>query len=454
MSSSPYRRRGALALILLALAACGGSRPQPPEVRALLDDWQRLDATAVDARIRAAGSDLSTTPLFALDDGIALDEAEIVALVLNPALRLTRAQAGVAAAALPGAGRWDDPGVDLRVERILADVDEPWIVGAGIGFTIPLSGRPGAKARLAAAEVQAAEAAVLGAEWALRMEVRRAWYRLARERQHLDLLDAAIEDLTSLRSGVAILARAGLADALDLGALDLEILSRKDERLIAAGETHEAFHACLALLGLHEDQPWRLITDILGDPPAVDGEAVIADHPVLRQALAGHTIAAQRLDLARRGRIPDLSLSLGGGVENGDPRLGFGLGLIPLPVWNRSAGDIAGSEAGLAVAEAAITVALVDLVHRRRHALEEERQAQRRLDLIDREIAPLADRQRETARTLLADGQGDPLRFVDAVLAAHRVRLDRLDARAGLWQARIDRRAWNGPFSDPAGDQP
>lgn len=454
MSSSPYRRRGALALIVLGLVACGGPRPQPPDVRALLDDWQGLDATAVDARIRAANVDLSATPLFALDDGIVLAEAEIVALVLNPALRLTRAQAGVSAAALPSAGRWDDPEIDLNIERILADVDEPWILGAGIGFTIPLSGRPGAKARLAAAEYQAAEAAVLGAEWALRMEVRRAWYRLARERQRLDLLDAAIEDLASLRAGVAILARAGLADALDLGALDLEILSRKDERLIAAGEAHEALHDCLALLGLHEDQPWPLRTDTLGDPPTVEDDAAVDAHPLLRQALAGHAIAAQRLDLARRGRIPDLSLSLGGGVEDGDPRLGFGLGLIPLPVWNRNAGDIATSEAGIAVAEAVINAALIDLTHRQRHAVEEERQAQRRLDLIDGEIAPLADRQREAARALLADGQGDPLRFVDAVLAAHRVRLDRLDARADLWQARIDRRAWNGPLSESAGDQP
>lgn len=449
MFSFLSRRFGSALCLSAALVGCSRYQADPIDTEQLRTTWATLDAQTVAAAVDAAFAPHTGLADFSLDDGIAEHEAERIALVLNPDLRITRLRAGVATAVRPHAGRWDDPTLDLDVERILADVDDPWVVGAGIGFTIPLSGRPGAQRRLASAECDAAEAAIFGAEWALTMQVRHAWRSLALARAQQTLITDSIADLERLRSGAEVLRQAGLASTLDFGDLELELLHLRDAHLRAVASEDVAYDDLLALLGLNHQQPWRFDTGLRSAPAAIVQNPSLDAHPMVRLAMAAHVIADHRLDLAIRGQYPDLHLGLGLGSEDGDPRVGFGLGLLPLPVWNLNREGIARSEAERVVARAEVEAAIITLEQERQRHARVLSHAERRLDFVRKELVVHADHQRQEAQRLAGLGHSDLFRLVDAVIAAHQARLLLLDAKAEAERAHLDVLASAGPLAQP-----
>ena len=115
----------------LALAACQSYEPLPldaleaggrttdwphraPEVESLRAFLERLE---LDVRDRAGELDLT--------DGIELDEGRVVALVLNPRLRLARRRVEEEVAGRANAGLWVDPQLSLSVLRITQSVPIP-----------------------------------------------------------------------------------------------------------------------------------------------------------------------------------------------------------------------------------------------------------------------------------------------------------------------------------------
>src|SRR5436190_19028903 len=99
------------ALVVLALAGCQSYAPQPLDFGAHADAWGRRDVAGGDVaafarRLSAARGAAST---FDAADGLTLDEAEVVALFFNPALRQARLKARIPAIAAAEAGRWQDP---------------------------------------------------------------------------------------------------------------------------------------------------------------------------------------------------------------------------------------------------------------------------------------------------------------------------------------------------------
>src|SRR5688500_8118562 len=109
-------------LVLLALpilpAACQRYKPRPLDLaehhRALLARDPAGPEVADYARQLGVETD-AARPRYDPADGLSLAEAEVVALVFNPSLRLARARAKVPLAGAAEAGRWEDPelGVDV-----------------------------------------------------------------------------------------------------------------------------------------------------------------------------------------------------------------------------------------------------------------------------------------------------------------------------------------------------
>jgi outer membrane protein TolC len=281
------------------------------------------------------------------------------------------------------------------------------------------------------------------------MQVRKAWQQLALSRARQRLITEALSDVKRLQTGAERLISAGLADPLDLGDLELERLNLHDQFLLAQTHEQESYDALLVLLGLHASHNWQFETKQRREPHSIPVDPDLANHPMLRIALAAHVVADKRLELAIRGQYPDLHLGLGIGVEDGDPRAGFGLGLLPLPIWNGNKEDIARSDAERVVAHADIEAALITLAQQRHRDARALTASSGRWQFIHDELAPKADHQRDEARRLAGLGQSDLFRIVDAVLKAHDIRLLLLDAEADVDLAHLNIIASNGPLAQP-----
>ncbi|NUQ34444.1 MAG: hypothetical protein HUU29_05840, partial [Planctomycetaceae bacterium] len=151
----------------LVLAGCQTYSPKPLDLERLKESWPLRDTNS--EAVRAFAEKLETgaaqPTVYDPSNGVTLREAEIIALFFNAQLRVARLEAAVPLASAEHAGLWQDPELSADTLRVLDSVDEPWILGAGLSITIPLSGRLGAEEDKASAEALAALAEVREQEW-------------------------------------------------------------------------------------------------------------------------------------------------------------------------------------------------------------------------------------------------------------------------------------------------
>ena len=177
LRSGPARPAVTITVAVL-LAGCQSYQPHPINLAGHHRSWVARsgnDATVQAFVDRLAGAGRATGLGVDPGDGLSLAEAELVALVYNPDLRLARLRVGVARATAEYAGRWDDPTLSVDVLRITESVPDPWVVTPGLTVTIPLSGRLAIEQDRADAALRAEVAAVAEQEWAVRWALQEAW---------------------------------------------------------------------------------------------------------------------------------------------------------------------------------------------------------------------------------------------------------------------------------------
>jgi hypothetical protein len=160
-------------LTIAAIGGCASYSPKPLNPAAIQTQFHAR--TPEDTSVRAFAAKLAETEsaspaVFDPADGLTLAEAEPVALVFNPALRVARLEANITRAAANHAGRWEDPVLGADLERIVSGANgaNPWVVGSSLSLTLPLSGRLIAERARATAQADADLDRVLAQEWATR----------------------------------------------------------------------------------------------------------------------------------------------------------------------------------------------------------------------------------------------------------------------------------------------
>ncbi len=143
----------------LVLAGCQQYQRRPIDTGAILAEWRSrtADATAVRERAAADGR------VFDLKDGMSADEAVAAALVFDPELNAIRGAAAVEGAGLEHVAPWPNPELNVDARRVVDSIDGGWQLGAGLGITIPLSGRRGAEKRSALPRAASPRASCCGA---------------------------------------------------------------------------------------------------------------------------------------------------------------------------------------------------------------------------------------------------------------------------------------------------
>jgi len=432
--------RPIIALALAATCGCARYRPDPVDPAALSAAWRALDGAGATAVLAEAGGERPAG--FDLGDGIDLAEAEACALFFNPRLRATRLALGIEAAGAEHAGSWEDPELGIDGEYVLGGVDEPLVAVSKLSLTIPLSGRPAVRRRLARAELAAGEAEVLGAEWALLDRLRRAWSEHRRLARRIELLVEAKAEVAGLFDAAEGAVEAGKATAFDRAELAIRLRRIEGERRRTAAARTGRRLDLVALCGLNPDHPWKFAGDAV---PRGRADRDLAEHPAVATAMAAYAVAERRLELAVRGQYPDLRVGLGAGLEEGDPRVALAASLIPLPVWNRNRRDVGEADAARDAARAEVERALRELIQRRHRAEADLAAARGRVAFLEGELAPLLDAQIAEAKRLIRLGDLDLFRVAGALAAARELELELLDARFAAIESELVLQALAGP---------
>ena len=434
-------RLSVLIVVPLVLSACQRYTPAPLDLAAHHAAIYARDIS--DGRVGEYARRLAETgrvPLTPYDpaDGLSLDEAEVVALMFNPDLRLARLRAEVPRVGAAEAGRWEDPELGVDAERIIESVEHPWVLGGTLSFTVPLSGRLGVERQKAGAEAAAEELRALAAERRVVAELRADWVEWSATVERAALTRKVIEELDGLVTRADRLREAGELDPIDARLLRLE-RSKQAARLYGhdadarAGETRVK-----ARLGLAPAADVRLVPSLYAPPPQLpadqQAESSVADHPRLRIVRAEYEVAERALELEVRKQYPDLRIGGGFGTDEGEERVLFGAGL-PLPILNANRRAIAEARASREAARGAAEAEYERLLAELAAARSLFDGARARLNHVEGELGPLADQQVDDARRLGRAGDFNALVLLEAIRTAHEARLEIVDARLGLGTA-------------------
>lgn len=432
----------------LLLAACQGYSPEPLDDTVHEAAWRGRDPAqplAADyARRLAAGEPAPAR--WSLDDGVSLPEAEIIALFFHPELRRIRAEAGIALAGAEETGHWDDPELEVSAQRVLASVSNPWVLGGGIKFTLPLSGRLGVAEDKAWAEHRLALTQVVQAEWQSVCNLRQTWIEAAAMSEELVLLSALVSGLAGLKESADKLTAAGALSRLDARLIELELAARRVEAYGLQTALADAQLRLREHMGLHPDAPLELVLarPEIAAPAEGTQELLRKRNPALRAERARYAVSEQSLRLEIRKQYPDLVIGGGYELEDGQSHIGIGLGL-PIPIINLNKEGIARARAARVEARAAYESALERASHALARAQSGAERARGHLALVLETLVPPADAQAREAMRLAELGEFDALRQLDVLTRQHNARLALLRADTQLRQSQAEVLKATGP---------
>jgi cobalt-zinc-cadmium efflux system outer membrane protein len=432
------------------MVGCQTYEARPLDLASHRDAYLRrtADAPGVLAFSKQLGAAVPPPRPFDPADGLSLHEAEAVALYFNPDLRIARLRAGVAAAGVPHAGRWDDPVLGVDLARILSGACKPWILGGAISLTLPLSGRLEAEKARAGAASEAELRRVVAQEWALRADLRRAWVewsaavlRVRGQREHLTRLDELLKLVDRLEA-------AGEYTKVDARVFRIERLTVTADLALLEGREAQAQLELRRLMGLSSTAPLQLVADITRQPAAMTPEArraaMLAHHPELATLKAEYEVAEAALRKEIRAQFPDLIFGPGGSYDEGDVKALLSLSL-PLPLWNRNQRGVAEAFAQRELARAQAEAGYERLAAALDAAELQHRAAASARQRMETQIAPAVDEQVADARHLAAAGRLDPLLILDAMTRQHDARKRLIDSRAAESAALIRLEELTGP---------
>jgi outer membrane protein, heavy metal efflux system len=425
---------GLLLCIALHGVGCQSYAPKPADLGAHHAAWaKREPGEHVAALAAALRNGRVTMPASGPVDQLSLPEAELVALVFNPELRLARARAGVTLATLDHAGLWDDPVLSIVPERVLSGGPSMWNVLASVGLTLPLSGRLEVEKRRAGAQHHASLHAIVEQEWQVRADIRRIWVewsaaRLQREAaaDFLERLDAVVRVVTRMQD-------VGELAPMHARVFLIEQVQRRNEARALDAALRGRAIALRQVMGLpphasFEARP-QIVLELAVTVDEDHAEVVRTRHPRIRTLLAEYDTAERALELAVRRQYPDVELGPGYSRDDGTNRVLLGVSL-PIPVFNRNRQAIAEATAArdraLAEVETAYERLLTDLAVAR---VEFEAATEQVASMID-EVVPLVDRQYADARRVAELGEVDTLLLMDTLQRQYEARLKLIELEA------------------------
>ena len=343
--------------------------------------------------------------------GLSLDALSADVVANNPERRFYRRQIETAGVERGAAGRLADPElvVEFGERRITAPASG---VGAGdapaytasVLQPIEFGGRIALRRAIAEKQIDLARIGLAQFDATLAARARSLGYRLFAADEKAAAARTVAARMRTLARVIVSRDLAGPAPTLEAAALDAQAITAERDAASADAEANSALYELNQLRGAPFAARIRVIRPDMSlpalPPATVLAARVDAANFELRALRAQFEQQGLRVDLARKARIPIVSVGPYYDHSNADRQTNYGLRLsTTLPVWNRQAGQVAQEQGRQAQADATLI------------------NAQRR---IAREVYDQAA-QYGAKRTVLAQWDGDsPARFAAAAAEADR----------------------------------
>ncbi len=394
----------------------------------------------------SAWSDASVT-----NTPMTLAEARQCALILNPDINALRLRLLASRRFAKVAGWWDDPALEFDALRILRGGPHPWLGGAGLAFTLPLTGVPGLERQAAQAYTRADALAVIVAERDLLAEVDRLWNACLNDQRYVVAQNNYKARLMACEPQVRALIAAGELPASEGDRLAQELIKLNLECACCRTESVARQQELWRLLGLHPSVKLELVTGtergdavktcgaetqnpVSGVLPETDLDLV--RHPRVQEKLARFAAGEIELRAEIRKQYPDISLGPLFGYEEGSGRLGASAG-FSLPLWNRN-------REGIAKAEGERDIMRLAALNEWRSLVTEWHDARRLLRIAEAKECGIRERQlvsaqmaAKRAQKLFAHGEADVLAVMSAEETLYNTQKALLEACSELDEARV-----------------
>ncbi len=358
------------------------------------------------------------------------------------ALRTARAEADEAVGLARQYRSYANPAFSLVHESLGGSENEYWETIAGVSQRVEWPRLTASRSRVAAHMVNVAAARFRADSVRLAFEVREAYVTawLAEKTEETRREDADVIRMVAAAADTRLEA----GDISRYEARRLRLLAAEAEREVSdAAIEARAARRKLALLiapdaGLHEAGP---AVELTGLPPVIAPEAALAalgERPDLEAASRDLDAARARSQVAMAAWVPGPTLSLGYKDQRGGLS-GAALSVdVPMPVFDRGAGDRYGASARARAAahglELARRLAEIDLM------TAADRYASNRANLaaMGDDLLAHADFVLSAARVAYAEGQMNQTDLVDAANAYQDARISAFSLRAAAWIAYYD----------------
>ncbi|MHC4945131.1 MAG: TolC family protein [Planctomycetota bacterium] len=409
----------------LLLAGCQTYAPEPLDPQQIFERTERArHLLEEDARDGGAGGPGRTIDE-ALDESLELFTLRRAAALMSlhsPALREVVAEYETAAARAGIKTPWPNPSIEAG-PKVGSNMDgdtsrrvQPFV---SLGFTIPLSGRLGQEDRVSQRTADLAFIKVLTRHRKLYLELRAAYTEWILARAGLETSRHITTSLDTVLTMTRQLVDAGVAGALDVGQMELELQQSRIELITAERAIADAEAALSALIGVHPSSfgpaPDRALPELPDAAPDISAlQSTMLGNQLDLAVLRGeYELKESALALEIIKQYPDLDFGAEFEKEPGETLrvLTFGLGM-ELPLFDRNQQGIAEAlKARQEIYEkysAAMNLALGDLEHSFRLF---ELSLRKMRSIMDQAL-PRAQANVELAKRSMTASQIDSLQFL------------------------------------------
>lgn len=391
-----------------------------------------------------------------------LDALVAEALARNPEIRAYEAEIAVARGARRAAGEWRNPEITADAgAKLVRDVPGGldsngvlWTVSALQTFEYP--GRVRLRKTIANRQIALAELGLEGFKAALAAQVRALIYRAALSKAKTSGTGDVSTRFDELSSVLSQRPAAGVIPQLDLRIIESNAVALKRRALEAEREVQSARFALNQLRGARPDATLDIPNVDLTLPSVPETATLLMTARRQNYDIRTHVMELEqqgfKVQLALNERWPAVQVGPFAHQERADTNeYHFGVGVtVPLPLWNRNAGNIETEKARAVKAEAELA-AIVREVERKvadtaflyKSRREEAEKLQLSILPQMREAADLADRNYRTGALSIAtytEVQKQYLDSLDAFFAAQSAAIEARQQLEQLSATRLNKR--------------